>query len=299
MAQLQDYTLQVQQLVHDTAGIDFSVADLASFVNNARNHVALDFHNVRTLFQNASLISQQEQYPIFSGVCGLTILSGGAHYTAPTITIAAPGGTGVTATAQAVVTAGVISQINMLNYGLGYALTTANPTGPVVNVTDLTGSGAQLQAMVENNVFDINSISVLWGLQRYTLGWLPYTMFDAFCRANMQLRRQPAVWTTHTEQNLLFVYPIPDQAYVINIDAIALPYPLNNPTDVDSQIIPPVNDCVQYWAAHLALLKMQNFEQADYYNKKYASRVGEIIRTKQDRRIMNIYRNAWRRINRW
>jgi len=78
-----------------------------------------------------------------------------------------------------------------------------------------------------------------------------------------------------------------------------LPYPLVNTSDVDSQIIPPANDCVQYYAAHLALLKLQNFEQADYYEKKYEKRVGEIIRTKQDRRIPNIYRNAWRRINRW
>jgi hypothetical protein len=299
MALLSDYTLQVQELVHDTAQIDYTAAEMANFVNGARNHVALDFHNVRYLFQNASLIGGQEQYPIFGGVCGLTIVNGGSGYvTPPTITIAAPGGSGVTAAAQAVVANGAITQINMLNYGTGYALTTSNPTGPVVSIGG-PGVGAQLTAMVENNVFDIASISVLWGLQRYTMGWLPFTMFQAFCRANPQLRRQPSVWSTHTEQNIFFVYPIPDQPYVIDIDAIGLPFPLVSPTDVDAQVIPPANDCVQYYAAHLALLKLQNFEQADYYEKKYEKRAGEIIRTKQDRRITNIYRNAWRRINRW
>jgi hypothetical protein len=299
MAQLSDYSLQVQELVHDTAAIDFTQAELTNFINNARDHIALDFHNVRYLFQNASLINGVEQYPIFGGVCGCTILNPGSGYsTPPTITIGAPGGTGVTATAQAVVANGSIIQVNMLNYGSGYALTTANPNGPPVTVGG-PGVGAQLVAMVENNIFDINSISVLWGLQRYTMGWLPFTMFQAYCRANPTLRRQPAVWSTHTEQNIFFVYPIPDQAYVIDIDAIGQAYPLVNAADVDSQIIPPVNDCVQYWAAHLALLKMQNFEQADYYEKKYEKRVGEVIRTKQDRRIMNIYRNSWRRINRW
>ena len=54
MTQLSDYMLQVQQLVHDTAAIDYSTPDLAGFINNARNRVALDFHNVRYLFQNAS-----------------------------------------------------------------------------------------------------------------------------------------------------------------------------------------------------------------------------------------------------
>jgi hypothetical protein len=301
MALLSDYITQVQELVHDTASIDYTTAEMTNFVNGARNHVALDFHNVRYLFQNASLIAGQEQYPIFGGVCGLNIVNGGGNYVNPVISIAAPGGAGnVTATAQAVVSAGVITQVNMTNYGTGYALTTTSPGGPFVTVTDAGGgAGAGLTAMVENNVFDINSISVLWGLQRYTMGWLPFTMFQAFCRANPTLRRQPAVWTTHTEQNIFFVYPIPDQAYPIDIDATGLPYPLVNGADVDSQVIPPANDCVQYYGAHLALLKLQNFEQAEYYEKKYDTRVGQIIRTKQDRRITNIYRNAWRRINRW
>jgi hypothetical protein len=300
MAQLSDYITQVQELVHDTASIDYTTAEMTGFVNGARNHVALDFHNVRALFQNASLIAGVEQYPIFGGVCGLTITNGGANYSSPVVSIAGPGGSGITATAVAVQTGGVITQLTMTNYGSGYALTTAAPSGPAVSISDGGGgAGATAVAMVENNVFDINSISVLWGLQRYTMGWLPFTMFQAFCRANPTLRRQPAVWTTHTEQNIFFVYPIPDQAYLIDIDAIAQPFPLVNTNDVDSQVIPPANDCVQYYAAHLALLKLQNFEQADYYEKKYKDRVGEIIRTKQDRRIMNIYRNAWRRINRW
>ena len=299
MSQLSDYSLQVQQLVHDTASIDFSQTDLTGYINNARNRVAMDFHNVRYLFQNASLIAAQEQYPIFGGVVGLTIVNPGAGYAGvpPAITIAAPGGGGITATATAVLdgTGSFIAQVNMTNWGTGYALTTANPAGPTVTV----GGGAVLTPMVANNVFDIQSISVLWGLQRYTMGWLPFTMFEAFCRANPTLRRQPSVWTTHTEQNILFVYPIPDQAYLIDIDAVGLPFPLVNTTDVDSQVIPPVNDTVQYYAAYLALLKLQNFEQAAYYEKKYDTRAGQAIRTRQTRRMMNVYRNAWRRINRW
>ena len=295
MALLSDYTLQVQELVHDTASIDFTQSELTNAINAARNHVALDFHCVRTLFQNASLIGGQEQYPVFGGVVGLTINSGGANYVTPVISIPAPGGAGVTATAQAVVTGGVITQINMTNWGTGYG---ANPTP--INVSDVGGgSGASLTAMTEINMFAVNSISVLWGLQRYTMGWLAWTQFEAFCRANPTLRRQPAVWTTHTEANIIFVYPIPDQAYQIDIDAIALPAPLVLTTDVDAQVIPPVNDCVQYYAGHLLLLKLQNFEQADYFEKKYEKRAKEIIATRQSVRIPNIYRNAWRRINRW
>jgi hypothetical protein len=264
----------------------------------------MDFHNVRYLLQNSSLIAGQEQYPLFSAVTGLTINNGGNNYVTPVITIPAPGAGGIQATAQAVVVNGVITQINMTNWGLGY---TSIPS-PVI-VTDVGGgSGAQLTAMASVNMFDIVSISVLWGTQRYTLGWLPYTPFDAFCRSNPTLRRQPAVWTVYdgtvpapggVMPNTIFVYPIPDQAYLCNLDMIGLPNPLVNTSDVDTQVIPPINDCVQYYAAYLALSKLQNYEQAMTWEKKYDARAGQVIRTKQDRRIPNIYRNQWRRINRW
>jgi len=283
----------VQELVHDTAAIDFTQPELTNWINNARNRVALDFHNVRYLFQNASIIGGQEQYPIQGGIYGLTINSGGLNYTNPTVIIAAPPAGGVTATAAAVLTGGVISQINMTNWGSGY---TAIPN---VTVSDATGTGAGLTAMAAFNVFDVNSISPLWGTQRYTMGWLPFTPFQAFCRSNPTLKRQPAVWSHIVEANLIFLYPIPDQAYLCDIDAIGLPAPLVNTTDVDTQILDPVADCVQYWAAHLALAKMQNFEQADYYEKKYEKRALQMTHTRQDRRIPNVYRNWFRRINRW
>src|SRR5215472_15638829 len=115
MSQLSDYTLQVQELVHDTAAIDFTQSELTGFVNNARNRVAMDFHNVRYLFQNASLIANQEQYPIFGGIVGLTIVSGGLNYVTPVISIP-----GASAFASAVVSGGVITQINMTNWGQSY-----------------------------------------------------------------------------------------------------------------------------------------------------------------------------------
>jgi hypothetical protein len=290
---LSTYQTQVQELVHDTAGIDYTTTELTNFVNNARNRVALDFHNVRYLYQNASLIGGQEQYPLTGGVYGLTINSGGLNYVSPVIGIAAPG-SGITATATAVVSGGVITQINMTSWGTGYS------AAPAVTVTDVGGgTGATLVAMTGYSVFDLNSISVLWGTQRYTLGWLPFTAFQAFCRSNPTLQRQPAVWTTIWETNTVFVYPIPDQAYLCDIDAIGLPSPLVNPTDADTQVLDPVGDCVQYWAAHLALLKLQNFEQAGYYEKKYEKRAMQMQATRQDRRIPNIYRNYYRRINRW
>lgn len=289
---LSDYQLQVQELVHDTGGIDFTTAELTNWINNARKRVALDFHNVRYLFQNAALVAGQEQYPITGGVVGLTITNPGVNYTAPVATVSAPGGTGVRATANLVSAGGMITQVNMTNWGSGYAAT------PTVTVTDGAGAGAVLTPMTAFNIFDIGGVTVLWGFQRYTLGWLPWAPFQAFCRSNPTLQRQPAVWTTFQEQNLLFFYPTPDQAYLMDLEGIGLPQPLVAAADIDSQILDPVADNVQYWAAHLALLKMQNFEQASYYEKKYEKRALQLQATRQTRRVGNIYRNYFRRINR-
>src|SRR6516164_4467225 len=119
---LATYTTQVQQLVHDTASIDFSQSDLTGFINNARNRVALDFHNVRYLFQNGSLPAGTETLPIQGGVYGLTIINGGSNYVTPSITIGAPIAVGATATAIAVVSGGVITQAFMTNWGNGYSV---------------------------------------------------------------------------------------------------------------------------------------------------------------------------------
>lgn len=308
-SQLSDYQTQVQQLVHDLASIDFNATDLNTYINAARTRVALDFHNVRLLQQNASLINNQEQYPILGGICGITITNPGNYPSgiAPTITISAPTLTGgVTATAQCILGSNNgVSAVFMTNYGSGYAPPTPTTVGinnPPSGVTATFSAGSPTATgipIIENNCFDINSISVLWGIERYTMGWLPFTMFQAFCRQNLTLQMQPIVWTSVVEQNLFFVFPPPNQNFTCDIDFLCYPSPLVNNTDVDAQIVPPVNENVQFYAAHLAMLKLQQYEHADYYEKYYDRRIPRLQANRQDRRIPNIYKNARRRIARW
>ena len=73
-------------------------------------------------------------------ITGFKIISGGADYTAPTITIT--GGEGGGATAEAVVTNGVITAINITNQGYGFE------SPPTVAVTDDDGNGAIIEAYI-------------------------------------------------------------------------------------------------------------------------------------------------------
>lgn len=290
---LQDYINAVQALVHDQSATDWTVAEQTTYVNSARNRVALDLHCVRRLYQGGTLIPNQEQYPITGGTVGATVTAPGTLYTsAPTVTFAAPGGTGTTATGIAVVSSGVVTQIQMTNWGSGYTAI------PAVTITGGGGSGAAATALTVINAFDINSIAATNGNLRYTMDWLPFTAFQAFVRAYFTQRQAPAIWTTFDEMQLLFIGPIPDQSYPVDLDMVTMPINLVNLTDIDLQVLQPNADAVQFYAAHLALLKLQNFEHAEYMHKKYKARVNEIQMTKRTRRVTSVYQNWFRRLRR-
>jgi hypothetical protein len=309
---LSDYTLQVQELVHDLSNLDFTQAELTSFVNQGRQRVAMDLHCVRAFFTNLTFITGQEYYPMSGGIGGCAVTNGGSGYTSvPTVNISAPPAGGIQATATALLTNQVVTQVVMTNWGSGYTTT------PSVSISGGGGSLATAQAIALTNVLDINAISVLTTLsppQRFTLDWLPFSMFQAFFRASQLTTSYPGIWTSFEGAmpafgpnavnlvNPFLIAPIPNQNYVGEIDAVVQIDTSNflvNPTDVDTQIFQPNSDAVQYYAAYKALMKLQNFEHAEKMEAKYERRIGQIQPTKRTRRIPNIYRNAYQRIARW
>lgn len=296
---LSDYSTQVQQLVHDTQFIDYSQADLTRAINEARNRVAIDFWCVRTYFTNLSAIVNQETYPLTGGVGGATVTVGGSYTVAPTVTFGPPGGGGTTATGFAVLSAGTLPQpviqIAMTSWGSGYT------TPPAVTF----GSGsAQATAVCLANVIDLYTVSRLYppgvgSTNRQMMLWDPFAHFNAIFRQNTSNAGAPAMWSGYNEQNLFYIYPpLPDQNYVLEMDAFVLPNALVNTTDTDSQVNLPVNELVQYQAAYKLLLKAQNFDQADYYDKKYERRAQQLNLTRTAPRRPNIYQNVWRRTQR-
>lgn len=296
---LSDYITAVQELIHDSSGLDFTNAELTLFINEARRRVALDFWCVRTYFTSLSAIVGQEIYPMTGGVGGAIVTAGGSYSTPPSVTFAAPGGGGVTATGTAVLAAGTLPQpvvqIAMTNWGSGY---TSTPT-----VTFGAGSAAAT-AVALINVIDIFTISRIYppqpqATQRAMMQWAVFSTFNAFLRFNPAASGPPTVWSGYNEQNQFYIYPpLPDQSYVLEIDAFVLPNNLVNTTDSDNQVVLPFNELVQYQGAYKALLKAQNFDQADYMDKKYDKRAREMGLTRLAPRKPNPYQNAWRRVQR-
>jgi hypothetical protein len=325
--QLSDYIAQVQFLIHDQTNQDFSQAELIAAVNNARQVAAVDFQAVRVTYLTApysisnpgaynpvGIIAGQELYyfnnafasagaSIVNGgvIVGATVLAGGANYSSATTVTFAAGPTGsVPATGVPVIQNGVIQYVNMTQWGQGYPTavpgTATASQLPAVTFTDPGGgTGAVAEANIFNNVFNVLSISNIWGNQRYMLKYRAFILFQAYMRSQLFFRQRPLIWTTQEEQGFVIIQPPPDQPYQTEWDTVCLPQNMTAVSDLETQILGPAQDAVQYWAAHLCLTKMQNFNQAEYMQTLYSRRVPKIIIGKNGVRIPNPYNKTFQR----
>lgn len=304
---LQNYLNDVRALIHDTNAADFPDSTLINFINKARTRVALDTHCVRSFLSvtggNAlNTIPKQENYIYNGTIGGVTVNNGGTNYTSPSVsfTNAAGDTTGSGAAATAVVSGGVITAINMTNWGVNY---TAQPT---INITDGAGTGASASATLLSNVLDILSITVLWGQQRIVHEYCTFTMFQTYFRALANQYNVPSVFTLHQGIQQAFLSLIPDANYTMEWDIITLPNPLVNNTDTDLQVIAPWNDAVALFACHLVWASLQNYRMADYWYSgkpndpgKYDVRIKQLPATAFSRRIFNPYRAFAKRMRRY
>lgn len=78
-----------------------------------------------------------------TGIQGVNVIAGGENYTTATVTFSAPPAGGVQATANVILNSGVITGIQMVNYGSGY-----NNTTPIVTLTGDGTGGVLSNAIV-------------------------------------------------------------------------------------------------------------------------------------------------------
>lgn len=300
--------------MHDLAGNDWTNQELIGIVNASRQRVALDLHCVRSFdggpvsFQASpnnpfNLVPNQEVYPINGGIPGVSITAGGNYTTAPAVTFSAPStpggiqatGTAILAPIVAPATSAPVASVQMTNWGTGYV-------GPPTDTVTFNPMGATGIPSTFIDVLDILSVTFLWpgNTNRTMLNWLPFTTYQAWCRMYTGYMGYPSAWTTHDGSNSLFIFPVPDQAYIMEFDWCTMPtQTLINLTDVDINVLQPFADAVQYYGAFLARTKLQDFDKADYFRKLYNTRTREINATRQDRRIPSPYRSSARRMMRW
>ena len=139
-----------------------------------------------------------------------------------------------------------------------------------------------------NQVIDIVNITVIWGQTRYQLGYMPFTMLSAVFRAWVNYQRIPCAFSIYNA-NTFFIAYIPDIDYQAEFDTAILPLPLANDNTVET-IPTPYDEAVQFFAASLARLKLQQYTEYQAYQKIYLEKTAR-LGAMPPRRIPYVFEN--------
>lgn len=280
MAQtLQSYITQVRYLLHDAQANFYTNDQLTGYINSARERVVRDTGCLRTV-----QVSQTPAPPVAGGSNPVIWASGLA------------------------VTAGqyVFSNIYIYQIVTGGTLGSTVPPYPSANYVyppsgtlTLSDSSVTYQyvgpcevinfAALPSGVLtlDILNINLYWGNSRIPLRYLPWTDFNAQLRYWQNNVQRPICFSIYG-QSQIYVGPVPDQAYVIDLDTVILPTAMVNLSDTDT-IIDPYDTVVQFYAAHLAKYYEQSFGEAEIYLQQYKQKTQSVLASVFTRRIPTPY----------
>jgi hypothetical protein len=280
MAQtLQGYLTQVRYLLHDAQSNFYTNDQLIGYINSGRERVVRDTGCLRAVqvtqapappvaggnnpvIWSSGLVVTANQY-VFSNIFIYKIIVGGtlgaevppypsANYVYP------PSGT-LTLTDSAV-TYQYVAPCEVINFA-------ALPSG--------------LQTL------DILNVNIYWGNSRIPLRYLPWTQFNAQLRYYQNYIGRPIAFSIFG-QSQIYVGPIPDQAYVAELDTVILPTAMVNLADTDT-INEPYDTVVQFYAAHLAKYYEQSFGEAEIYLQQYKQKTQSVLTSTFTRRIPDPY----------
>lgn len=293
-----DYMQDVQRLLREQKQLLLNPQDLIAYINRARREIAMRAQCIRVLT------------PISGSITGWTVTDGGAGYSeTPTLTITepdfpsgvAPYPNGDQATAQAIVQGGVIASIDSTYGGSGYFQ-------PQMTITDTTGTGATATATLSfinelnqgqevypfsdidlslnpgcEAVYFVRSLSIIYNNYRYSLPVYPFSIYQSQVRQYpFQYQYVPTFASQfgQGESGSFYVYPLPSQTYQYELDCLCTPIELID--DLSVEAIPqPWQDAVAFYACHLAMTELQNYNAATYFltlYEKFAQRFSTYAR---------------------
>ena len=281
MATLSSYITDVRRLLHDANANFWSDAELTDYINSGRERVVRDTGCLRTL--------QVTSTPLSPAGTAATAWSGGLA-----------------------VTAGQYIFYNIYMYQVTTS-GTLDPTSPppypfsgnFPPSTPFQNGTAYIQ-YVQNceilpisalpsgiQTLDVMNITLYWGNSRIPLRYLPWTDFNAQLRYWQNYVGRPICFSMYG-QGQVYIAPVPDQSYQIEVDSVLLPTPLTltNPGATDP-IVDPYTTPVSFYAAYLAKFKEQSYGESEIYKQQYEKHTLSAINTTFTRRIPDPYSNPY------
>ena len=281
---LSGYITQVRRLLHDANANFYTDQQLTDYINSARARTVRDTGCLRTIQVT------QSPAPVANPLNGVTA-------TNP-----------IPWAASTPYNLGTFLFSNIFIYQVTTAGTTAStapaypqgntnypPTGEFFN----GGCGMTYVGNVEQIPFstlpqgastlDILNVNLYWGNSRVPLYYLSWTDFNARMRFWQNYIGRPEAFSVYG-QNTIYIGPIPDQVYQLEIDTVILPQDLTltSPTTADS-IQDPYTSCPQFYAAYLAKYYEQSFGEAEIYKQEYFNHARSVLNTTFTRRIPSPY----------
>jgi hypothetical protein len=136
-------------------------------------------------------------------------------------------------------------------------------------------------------VIDVMGITVYWGNTRRKLFYKAFTEFDMRYRYWNLLATIPEAYS-RMSPTIVFIGPIPDQAYVSDWEVAVNPTPLIDNTTVD-QLPIPFTEPVQYYAAYKAKWKEQSIGEAQVFKQQYQANLMMCARSWMTRLVPSAY----------
>jgi hypothetical protein len=298
-----EYLKQTMRFLREQ-NMDFeNTEDLTSYVNRARREIAMRAQCIRVLT------------PISGSIVSWKVTAGGTGYSAsPTLTITGPdmpsgvlpNPLGAQATATANVVGGVIKAIYSQYGGSGYFQ-------PQMTITDVSGTGATATPTLSwintvnlgqevypfsginlaanpgcQSVFHVRSVSIIYNNYRYTLPKYAFSVYQSMIRQYPFQYQYVPTFCSQFGQGVggsFYMYPLPSEAYQVEWDCLCLPMDIQDDQGVEAMPA-PWTDAVPYFAAHLAMLELGNWNGAKGYLELYdrqvlayshAARIGGVV----------------------
>jgi hypothetical protein len=277
MATLSGYITEVRRLLHDANGNFYSDSELTDYINSARERVVRDTGCLRTI-----QVTQTPLAPVASATqpvpwAATTAVNVG-EYIFSNIFIYQVTTAGVTGTEPPSYPA----------YGGLYPPSTpfANGTAQFTYVGNV--ENINYVALPQGiNTLDVLNINLYWGNSRVPLQYLPWTQFNAQLRYWQNYIGRPVAFSIFG-QSKIYLSPVPDQIYTVEIDTIILPTPLTTGNQTD-EIIDPYTNPVAFYAAYKAKYKEQSYGEAEIYKQEYVKQVQAVLSSVMTRRLPDPY----------
>ena len=305
MATLSSYITEVRRLLHDANGNFYTDQQLTDYINEARQRTVRDTGALREIVvtqtpcqvaPSATIGGVPPAYPtlwtantavtagqfVFSNIYIYQYITNGTSgSSAPPYPQATQNNYNnyppSTPFADGTATLQYVGNCENISYAALSNLLATSPLSP--------SSG--------NTVLDIININLYWGNTRVPMDYLAWSDFNARLRFWQNYIGRPLGFSIYG-QGQIYIGPVPDQVYQLEIDCVVLPNPLSiNTASATDAIVDPYTSPVKFYAAYLAKYYEQSFGEAEIYKQEYNKHAQSVLNTVFTRRVPSVYSSPY------